>query len=165
MAGLNYAELYGVDFVSVRMAANYGPPITSAQPRAGAGTITTFVINALDGKPTVLEKGGDQRIEYTYVLDTVNGWALAHRAEKLKHRVYNISSGRLNSLFETAEVVRKLIPGADIKVGSGFLTGRGWRRPPFDLTRANEELGYTPKYADLEKGVSSYINWLRQARG
>jgi nucleoside-diphosphate-sugar epimerase len=164
MIGLLYAEQYGVDFVSCRIAANYGPPRIATSGGHGAGSITTMLINGIEGKPTILDKGGDHKIPNAYVLDTAEGLSLVLKAKKLRHKVYNIAGENLYSIFEIAEIVKTLIPKADIRIGPGLLPTRNWKRPPFDLTRIREDLGFTPKNDNLNKGATTYFEWLEKVK-
>ena len=61
--------------------------------------------------------------------------------------------------------MRKRIPSADITIGPGdnFL---GTPYPPhgvYDVTRARDELGFSPKY-DVERAVDDYIQSLERMR-
>ena len=72
------------------------------------------------------------------------------------------------TLNDFAGLLRKKIPGADIKIGPG-LNFLGMPYPPhgiYDVTRARDELGFRPEY-DLERAIGDYLDSLKrmQARG
>lgn len=161
LLGLQYAEQYGVDYVVARIAVQYGPGCESLpEGNLGRNPLVVFLQNALAGKPTEMAEGGDQKLEFTYVKDTARGTVLVHKAKKLKHRIYNISSGAAFSVLDASKAVKEAIPEAQIKVGSGVSVRAKWMRPPMDITRARDEAGYTPEY-DLVKGVKAYVKWIK----
>jgi len=154
--GLRYADLYGVDFISTRHCLVYGPGAPAALPPS------VFVRKALENTPIVYKQGGNHKVEMAYIKDSLLGLFLAHKKPKHKYRIYNIGAGRLYSLFELADAVKKAIPSAEIKMGPGLLEGAGaaWKRPPFDLNRAREELGYKPKF-NIEQGIAAHVKFIK----
>ena len=149
MIGLKYAQMYGMDFVSARCAAVYGPGVTVGH------NLTVLVVNAVKGEKTEYKGGGDHRFEFVYVKDAVQGIRRIHTAAHLKHHVYNVGAGRNDSLFEVVEKIKKHIPAADISMGPGLMEDFWVQRSPMDITRI-KALGYRPEY-DLEKGIAEFI--------
>ncbi|MBI4573736.1 MAG: NAD(P)-dependent oxidoreductase, partial [candidate division NC10 bacterium] len=84
-----------------------------------------------------------------------------------RHDVYNIAGGRATTVREMAQLVRELIPGAEISVGGGLLEWQPGSTMPvkgaLDLTRAKAAFGYQPKY-DLKAGLAEYIAWFRRGQ-
>jgi nucleoside-diphosphate-sugar epimerase len=155
--GLQYNRSYGIDVLIDRLYFIYGPHMFF-EPISPFG----MVRNAVEGKPTVFEKGADQLFEFTHVRDAANGVVLTLLADskQLKHRVFNISSGKAYKLKDIAKILQKYIPNAVIKMGPGELgIKRGF---PLDITRAKKELGYEPKIS-LEEGIKDTIEWLKQS--
>jgi len=148
MIGLKYAQQFGLDFVSTRHGAIYGPGGTSPH------YLNFLVSRAVRGESAKLEAGADHRFEFVHVQDAVRGLALIHLAPRLAHRVYNIGAGESHSLSELAEMIKRHIPGAHISLGPGLLPHLPQRRP-FDIFRAREA-GYAPEW-DLERGLADLI--------
>jgi nucleoside-diphosphate-sugar epimerase len=68
--------------------------------------------------------------------------------------IYNLGVGSTMRLEQVAEIVRRLVPGADITIAAD---GRARHREyPLDITRAHNELGYEPAY-DMERVVSDML--------
>lgn len=156
--GLNYARSHGVDFVALRFAATYGP---GRMARHGSLAIRSAIVeNAFYGRPTVLERGGDQQDDFVYTADVAQGLVRALHAERVVHRVFNIGTGQPSTLTAAAEILRRAVPGADIRIGPGtdYGTGSG-RYCVFDISRARAELGYEPAY-DHERGILDYLEVL-----
>jgi nucleoside-diphosphate-sugar epimerase len=64
---------------------------------------------------------------------------------------------------EAADLVRELVPGADIKIDSGLTE---WEKREVELRgkisckRAHEQLGWRPKYT-LRQGIAEYLEMFR----
>jgi len=70
-----------------------------------------------------------------------------------------VTAGRL------AEVVRKLIPSADIQIGSGLSEADMLEiryRGVLSIENARQQLSYEPEFGDIEKGVRNYADVYRQ---
>ena len=65
----------------------------------------------------------------------------------------------LHVTSETANLVRTVLPGADLEIGPGHIPTLD-RQGPFDLTAARRDLGYAPAWK-LEDGIEKYAEWLR----
>jgi UDP-glucose 4-epimerase len=149
-----FHRYFGMDVVIVRTSWVYGPGL----PRVRVPKV--FIENGLNGIPTHLASGGDYRVDHTYIEDFVQGALLAFQKEDLKHRVFNIASGKAYTFSEVAEMVKRLVPGAEITVGPGFLKHTQQvdapRKGALSIERARLELGYEPKY-DLFEGLRTYV--------
>jgi nucleoside-diphosphate-sugar epimerase len=159
--GRFYRQVYGTDFINVRTSWVYGPAFPRQRiPR-------TLIEAALAGRPLHLDRGGDARIDHTYLDDCVDGIvrALDHPAHP--HDAYNIASGEGRTTAEMVAILRELIPGADISVGPGsHWYSDELEAPPkgaLDITRARTVLGYRPAF-DLERGLETYVEWYRRGR-
>jgi UDP-glucose 4-epimerase len=150
--GFNYCDLYGVDFIALRFGHGYGRElIVKNAPQM-------IVENAVRGIPTKWEAGGDFQTDYVYVKDAVQGILLALDAKGVNSRVFNIMSGEYLKISQIADLVKELIPKAQIEIGSGItepqrLLGDG----PYSIERAVKELGYQPQY-DMRKGLSDLVS-------
>jgi UDP-glucose 4-epimerase len=81
-------------------------------------------------------------------------------ADKLTHRIFNISSEGPMKYHEFVEVVKKVAPSARVDLPPG----RGPRHRPdayMDVSRLKQEVGYRPEYT-IERAVEEYIDWLKK---
>jgi len=159
--GRFYRTLYKTDFVNVRTSWVYGPGFPRRRiPR-------TLIEAALAGRPLHLPRGGDARIDHTYLDDCVDGILLALDHPSHPFDVYNIASGEGRTITEMVALVKELLPGADLSVGPGphWYDDRLVAPPKgaLDLSRARTILGYQPNY-DLRRGLASYIEWFRRGQ-
>jgi nucleoside-diphosphate-sugar epimerase len=162
--GMNYGEIFGLDFVSLRPSAIYGFGMRYPM------YIKPMIENSLRGLPTRFETGRDFPRDYTYVKDVASAVIKALDAPQgsLRDRIFLIATGtKLVTPGEIAGIVRDLIPGADIQVGAG-LTEWNKReiryRGLINIGRAREQLGYNPQY-DIRKGTEEYIQLYRSFLG
>ncbi|HEX5620978.1 MAG TPA: NAD(P)-dependent oxidoreductase [Solirubrobacteraceae bacterium] len=94
-----------------------------------------------------------------YVKDCGGAIALLMVTERLNHRVYNVSTGRLVRYSEVVDAINATVPGANLTLPEG----RNPDRPPdnyLDTTRLVADTGFRPKY-DVERAVPDYADWLR----
>ncbi len=159
--GQFYRRTYGLEFVALRFSMTYGPGKTV---RHGAMSILSQIIEGgHSGKAVRIESGGDQKEDMIYNRDVAHGIYLACTAPRLAYDAYNIGMGTGYTLKDVAREVKRIIPGADIEVGSGlhFLGGPTHYYSVYDITRAREDLGFSPQFP-LAEGVSDYIETLKR---
>lgn len=157
--GLQYLNEFGVDFVCLRLYFAYGPGRLPSQRYP----LYRALFGPLEGIGEIrLEKGADQRLDWTYVRDIAQAARLAFHASQLKERVFNISCGIAYTVSEVLEVVCRYSPiKPKIDIGPGMAFERG---APLDITRARSELGFEPRYF-IEEGVKEYARWLSNRTG
>jgi ADP-L-glycero-D-manno-heptose 6-epimerase len=105
-------------------------------------------------------KQGDQKRDFVYVKDIVEGSIRALEAKK--SGIYNLGSGHARSFNELVDVLNRSL-GTDFK--ADYIENPHAHYQNFtqaDLTRVRDGLGYEPKYT-LEAGVADYMKWLYPA--
>ena len=152
-----YRWRFGLDAVALRVGVGYGPRrITTSEPRE-------MLANALAGRPTVYPWGVGYRRLWTYLDDIVAAViaALDAPAESIREplRAYNIAGPEFAPLDELAEIVRELVPGAEIRLGDGW-NPEDVRTAPLALDAAARDLGWAPKVR-VRDGLARYCDWMR----
>ena len=157
-----YRQAFGTDFVVLRPSAVYGfgmqYPIF----------VKPMVEDAVRGRPTRFANGREFPRDYTHVEDVARMTlrALDAPAERLKSRIFYAATGRaLRTAGEVAEIVRKLVPSADITIGSGLSDTDKLEiryRGVLSIADAREQLGYEPRFGALEDGLADYVAIYRQ---
>jgi nucleoside-diphosphate-sugar epimerase len=155
-----YASSYGMDVSVLRVTAIYGFGMRAPL------YIKPMVEDAVLGKPTRIVSGGPMKRDYTYVLDCAAAIVLAVEAtlDTDRQRVLNISAGRVFTAAAVADVVRNIVPGADIEIGCGLtpLEADNLKmRAPLDITASASALGWSPQWS-IEAGVQDYAARLRR---
>lgn len=159
--GNYYRKRYGVEFVALRYPSIYGP---GKLARHGVLALYGKIIeDAMAGREVSIPQGGDQRNDAVYVGDVAHSIVLALNAEGLTQWTFNIGTGRGVTLKDFADVLKHLFSEARIDIGPGLDFRDGYKQSycVFDITKAREQLGYSPQY-DLEKGIDDYIKSIRR---
>jgi UDP-glucose 4-epimerase len=150
----------GFDAVSLRIGTIWGPlgppdnPFTPL-PRLLSAAVWGDNPDLTPPRPLAY---AEDATDLCYVKDCGRAIALLMLAERLNHRTYNVSSGRLVRYSEVAAAINAVVPGANITLPEG----RNPNRPPdnyLDITRLQDDTGFRPDY-DVERTVSDYADWL-----
>ena len=152
-----YGEDYGVSHAGLRPTVAYGP----YRETGGSAFLANIVEKPALGESFSVEYG-DQVIDWQHARDIAQAFRRAAFVPEadLRQRVYNVR-GELATISEAADVVRKILPDADLEVTEGG--DLPWTQN-LDMTAAQRDLGYEVAY-DLETGFRSYINTLREEHG
>jgi UDP-glucose 4-epimerase len=155
-----YATFQDLDVLSLRITAIYG--FGMRQPMY----LKPMVENAVRGVPTRFATGGPMRRDYTHVRDGCDAIvrALDVQVPPGAQRVLNVSAGRTHTAAEVAEMVRRIIPGADIEIGDTLTpleAENAKMRAPLDITAAKRVLGWSPQWK-LEDGIREYAERFRE---
>src|SRR5690606_36045758 len=155
--GAYYADRTGLDIVNLRIAVIYGPLYHSF-----SNLPSRLVHAAVKGEPPVLrgDTYADDGTDMTYVKDCGRGLAMVMLSDNLKHKTYNVASGRATTPAQLVAAIKSVIPEFD---GSFLKEGRSPGNPGptySDITRIREDTGYEPEYP-VEQSIPDYIAWLR----
>jgi UDP-glucose 4-epimerase len=157
LLGEQLAEATSVEFVNLRISGTWGP-LGHEDPFFAAPAL---IHAAASGKPLDLSGQlaqphlGDG-LDLCYVKDTGRAIALLQTAGHLRHRTYNVASGRLTTNADVIAAIRETAPRAGLELPAG--TGRPGSA--LDITRIHEDTGYEPEY-DTARAAADYIAWLR----
>lgn len=178
--GDHLAKKYGIDFRVLRIA---GVLYGTGTVRGGQGSIIREIVEKSTlGMPVRIELAGpedlperitksalgvllgrgDRKMDMIYAKDAARChiMLMGAKASTLKSRAFNLGAGNIHTVQELAEIVKKIIPEADIQITTRpGITLREYH--PYDLNKAREEFGYASKY-DLQNGVTDYIKSFRK---
>jgi UDP-glucose 4-epimerase len=155
MLGSAYNSLYGMEIVSLRITEVYGPGLWMPS------LLGDMIRAGLRGETFTLDAGGDHSFQFVHVEDVATAARLASTSDTLTQQAYFVSGGDAMSVYETSELLAKLLPDARFEIGPGYLPD--WdRQVRFDLSRSARDLGYMPAWA-LEDGLQQQIDWIRAA--
>ena len=85
--------------------------------------------------------------------------ALLMVTERLNHRIYNVSSGRLVRYDEVVAAINATVAAANLTLPAGRNPDRAADNY-LDTTRLRADTGFQPEY-DVERAVPDYVDWLR----
>jgi UDP-glucose 4-epimerase len=163
-----YKKEYKLDVVITRLSRIYGPDYPAGRP------ITRMIDAALKGGEAGLDDiNENEGHDFLYARDCARALAMIHLAQKPRHAIYNIGSGKFTKFSDIARTLEKIFPGSVLKLGKGeFATANAIDYVPkteydietcLDISRIKEEFGFVPDY-DLEKGLSALVTWVRDGR-
>lgn len=146
-----YKEQYGLDIVITRFANVYGLRCH--------GVIHDF-LDKLAKNPDKLEMlgTGQNCRDFVHVSDVVAALIQLGERKDVNGEVYNLGLGKTTSVLELADMILKILNLQNrTKVTT---TGVSWQGDVtkiwFDITKAKEELGWTPKVT-LEESIKEVI--------
>ena len=151
----------GFDTVSLRVGTIWGPlgvpdnPFTPL-PRLLSAAVWGEDPDLTPPRPVAY---AEDATDLCYVKDCGRAIALLMLAERLNHRIYNVSSGRLVRHREVVDAINAAVPGANITLPAG----RNPDRPQdfyLDTSRLHADTGFRPEY-DVERAVPDYVDWLK----
>jgi len=149
-----FANLYGLETVVLRYFNVYGPRQDPGSMYSGV--IAKFSDDILAGRnPTVFGDGLQSR-DFIFVRDVVEANFLAMNNRSLgKGEVFNIATGRRSSLLNLLDILKDLV-GKDVNPRFKDARRGDVRHSVADITRAQRELGFTPRY-DLREGLGELL--------
>lgn len=156
--GINYSNIYGVNFIALRLGGPYGP--WRAIHSGGPAKIIRSIVEAIIKRVPVSLKESLSLTDYVYVIDTAHSLVLASYAKDIKSGIFNVSSGKSSGAQDLIRIVKDISPTTEVKLVKGE---SGYRQSPLlrDLSKSQKEFSYSPKY-DLMEGIKDYIKWVKE---
>ena len=145
----------GWKIVGLRYFNIYGPHET--HKGVPASMILHLARQMKEGKRPRIFKHGEQKRDFAYVKDIVQGTLRAMEAKE--SGIYNLGSGQARSFNELIAILNK-------SLGTNFEPeyfdnphAHYQNHTEADLTEVKKSLGYEPQFS-LEAGVADYMKWL-----
>lgn len=159
--GRNIAAQHGMEFVALRFATIFGPGKTARH--SNASLFSRIVEESLAGRPVHVAGSEDEAYDLVYVDDVRDAVTSAVLSTGPLRAAYNLGSGRVTTLGEIVDSVRRHVPGARIT-----LAGEGQALPlryryPLDVSAARTDLGYEPQ-PSIDGAVTAYLDELSRLR-
>ena len=148
-----YQQVFNLPYTIIRPSALYGPRCVSR--RVGQ----VFIENALNGLTLRVDGDGNERLDFTYIDDLVEGICLTIKNSAALNQVFNMTYGRSRSIQELVEIIKREFP--DVRVESVERDQLMPFRGTLSVEKAARLLGYSPKNP-IETGFPKYIEWYRQ---
>ena len=150
---IGYNQVFKVPYTIIRPSALYGERCVSRR----VGQI--FIENAAQGRDVAISGDGNDRLDFTYIQDLINGVKLCMQKKEALGEIFNITYGQSRSLNDMVSILRDHFPSAKVEYlpKDKLMPDRG----TLSVEKAKRLLGYTPEWP-LEKGFVQYINWNKQ---
>jgi nucleoside-diphosphate-sugar epimerase len=155
-----YHQALGFDFRTIRPSAVYGLGMNQY-----VGPIKAMVENAVRGEPAHFEFGGKHPRAYTHVRDIASlVIAMLDAPDDADRVFYGSTGGPLVTTTEVAQIVREVVPGADVEIGEELAEAEkpvAALRGQLSVDNAREQLGWEPRYASIQEGIAQYVEQYR----
>jgi UDP-glucose 4-epimerase len=159
---LHYADRTKLDVIALRIGVIWGPlyhsmknmPSRMIHGAMQGGTVDLTREAGVPGGPCC----EDDETDLCYVKDCAKAIRMVQMATTLKHRIYNVGSGKPTSNAQLREAVLKTVPGVRIILQPGRST-ECCTNAYLEISRLHADTGYEPEFT-LESGVADYVKWL-----
>ena len=159
--GHHYFKQFGLDNIGLRFTVVYGPHRMRGALAYDLGV--ELLENPGNSKPARVPMG-DTLINWQYVEDAASSVVLSLKHEgPTQTRVFN-TGGDVLKVRDAADVVRKILPEAEIEVEDGDASSGLGGIYQLSIEGARRELGYDPKYT-FETGARKSIDRYRELQG
>jgi ADP-L-glycero-D-manno-heptose 6-epimerase len=141
--------------IGLRYFNVYGP--REAHKGVPASMVYHLAQQMKAGQRPRIFKQGDQKRDFVYVKDVVDGSILALEAKT--SGIYNLGSGQARSFNELVDALNKCL---GTKFQPDYIENPHAHYQNFteaDLDKVRSALGYQPQFS-LERGVADYLDWL-----
>ncbi len=147
-----YSQVFDLPYTIIRPSALYGERCVSRR----VGQI--FIENAIQNLDIDINGSGEEKLDFTYIEDLIQGIYKACINAKSINQTFNITYGNSRKLSELANLVKKEFPEIKINyVGRDkFMPERG----TLNISKAKELIDYNPQF-NLDLGYIRYINWYK----
>ena len=149
----DYHRQHGLAVKVARIFNTYGPRMDVGDGRV----VSTFIVQALLGKPITVHGNGRQTRSFCYVDDLVDGLMRLMHAPADVTGPINFGSTQEITVGELAETVVRLT-GAKSRIVHGKPPPDDPRRRRPDVSKARHTLGWTPT-TPLESGLATTIEY------
>jgi UDP-glucose 4-epimerase len=123
-----------------------------------AAVIPLFITAIASGQPVRIEGDGEQRRDFTYVTNVVDGTIRAAEVPEANGRIFNVAASRPASVNEVADLIGGILD-RPVERASAPRRAGDIRDSWADVTAAREVLGWEPTVA-LEEGLRRTVEAL-----
>ena len=148
-----YNQVFDLPYTIIRPSALYGERCISRR----VGQI--FIENALEGKEITIDGDGEDKLDFTYIQDLIQGIIRSIFIENGDNQIFNITYGNSRSIKELIDILKNDFPKLKIvkKPRDKLMPIRG----TLSGEKAKKLLEYNPEWP-LEKGYVEYIKWYKE---
>ena len=154
-----FAELYGLETLTVRYFNVFGPRQDPGSPYSGV--ISLFTTALLRGKTPVIYGTGRQSRDFSYVENVVRGNLLALRATGVRGQAVNLAMGHGVTLLDLLRELGR-ITGRPARADLRPARPGDVRHSRADIGLARRLLGYRP-VVSFEQGLRRTVEWYRSS--
>lgn len=148
-----YGHISDLNYSIIRPSALYGERCISRR------VSQIFIENAIANRPLIFNADPNEKLDFTYIEDLVDGIILASLKDGAYRQTFNITRGDAQPIESLIDVLRTEFPKIEVK------TQKRDELVPKRGTLSNEKasnlLGFSPNYP-VELGYRKYIGWYKE---
>ena len=147
-----YNQIFDLPYTIIRPSALYGERCISRR----VGQI--FIENAIQSLPIKVNGDGEDKLDFTYIEDLVNGIVNCCENENAINQIFNITFGNSRKINEMLEILKSEFPNIQVSYAERekFMPERGTLK----IDKAKKLLGFESKFS-IEEGYQKYIKWYK----
>lgn len=147
-----YHQVFGLPYTIIRPSALYGERCVSRR----VGQI--FIENAIQGLDITINGSGEEKLDFTYIEDLVEGIRLCCEKESAKNETFNLTYGNSRKINQLIDILKHEFKNINLlyKEKEKFMPERG----TLDISKAKNLIDYNPSYP-IESGYLKYIAWYK----
>jgi nucleoside-diphosphate-sugar epimerase len=158
-----YAELFGLDIVSMRPSNVFGPMERDTPGYRGGTEPREMLRLYAAGKPILVNSLAGPWRDWTYVEEIAEGIERAWATPNLPHEVYSLTCGQLFSIGDVLEAFKRHLPDLEYRVvpepEANYLVDGSAPGPLPVNTRLATDFGWTPP-TSFDEGMRLYLGWI-----
>ena len=148
-----YNQVFDMPYTIVRPSALYGPRCVSRR------VSQAFIESAIVGDTLRVDGDGDEKIDFTYIDDVVDGVIRCIEHDGARNETFNMTAGKGRSLRDLVTLVQSHFPEIEVEY-----VERDRLRPfrgTLSMDKARELIGHVPQ-VELEDGLRRYVEWYHE---
>ena len=147
----DYCRNTNIQYNIIRPSAVYGKRDIKNR------VVNKFILAAINGTPLKV-CGVNEKLDFTYVDDTVNGIVLATLNNEHFDKIYNITRAVSHTILDAAKIIVNIVGKGEIKIENKHTDYPS--RSSLIINKATTELGYVPK-TDIKEGFQKCYEWIK----
>lgn len=160
-----YAELFGLDITSVRLANVFGPMERDTPGYQGGTEPREMLRIHYAGQPVLINSLEGPWLDWTWVEDIAEGIEVVWESPHLPHDCYAITCGQLFSIGDILAAFSRHLPGFRYEVvppaAANYLVDGGAPGPIPDNSRLKMDTGWYPR-TSFDDGMKQYLGWIER---
>lgn len=160
-----YAELFGLDIVSMRPANVYGPMERDTPGYKGGTEPREMLRLYAEGKPVLINSLGGPWLDWTWVEDIAEAMERAWATPNLPDPVYSVTCGKLYSIGDVLKQFQNHLPDFEYRLvpedEANYIVSGDAPGPVPSNARLRRDFGWVPS-TPFEDGMKQYLDWIQE---
>jgi len=147
-----YQQTFDLPYTIIRPSALYGERCVSRR----VGQI--FIENAIQKLKIKVNGNGNDKLDFTYIQDLIEGIAICCTNENSINETFNITFGNARKINDLLKIIESEFPGTEIEYNERdkLMPKRG----TLNIDKAKKLLNFSPK-TSIDTGYIKYIDWYK----